>query len=237
MIYISSQGGCKGDMCPSCNSSRLNSANSVFYDRRLETPKPTRKREACGFHCRTAVLHNCTSPDALHVVCEMIWDDTMYSLINLALDWLCSIHEAFHILLIHYPIRHSAEISDHKALPAFPAWFGNCLCIVVITICHVVNHFIHYVELPTNKCRHFYFPYRLICPLLSWLIICSENARKMKMKNTNCNFLFCQSNTQNPQIIQNSTKHSHVRYWNLASVMFTISTLWFKRVSMLWFAN
>lgn len=32
LIYISSQGGCKGDMCLSSNSSRLNRVNSVFYD-------------------------------------------------------------------------------------------------------------------------------------------------------------------------------------------------------------
>lgn len=31
MIYISSQGGCKGDMCPSSTSSRLNGASSVFF--------------------------------------------------------------------------------------------------------------------------------------------------------------------------------------------------------------
>ena len=155
LIYISSQGGCKGDMCPGSNSSRLNVASSVcfFYDRGGggggETPTPTHGEEKhVGFtagHCccckaataQRRKLYRAGGDDGWDVMRR--YSSATWSIP--AVNRLCSPDE----VLIHYTIRLSVEINGNKALPITTCFLYfllglAVLCSVVLTTGPDVNH-------------------------------------------------------------------------------------------------
>lgn len=156
MIYISSQGGCKGDMCPRSNSSRLNSSFFFFFmtgDGGGGTPTPTHGGEACWFHCRTSSCCEHSAHTASAAGCDegdffSKTKRTAWSISYPAPDWPRSPDEAFHNPLIHFAValfsgNQWSLSSTGRALFSlfFSAWFGNFfLCNVVPAIDHVVNH-------------------------------------------------------------------------------------------------
>lgn len=155
MIYISSQGGCKGDMCPRSNSSRLNS--SFFFFLWQGTGEEERQRPHTGEKPVGLTAGHPAAANTQHTQLQRRdvtretfskTKRTAWSISYPAPDWPRSPDEAFHNPLIHFGValfsgNQWSLSSTGRALFSlfFSAWFGNFFsCNVVPAIDHVVNH-------------------------------------------------------------------------------------------------
>lgn len=156
MIYISSQGGCKGDMCPKKQQLKVKQLFFLFfYDRgrgRRNANAHTRGRSLLVSLQDIQLLRTLST----HSFSGGMWRGrifhktkrTAWSISYPAPDWPRSPDEAFHNPLIHFAValfsgNQWSLSSTGRALFSlfFSAWFGNFfLCNVVPAIDHVVNH-------------------------------------------------------------------------------------------------